>query len=228
MAHNPCERRRSRSQTWLTLFFRADLLETAVRKFRASLTPVQNTELLAHSQNKLNATTILAFTAEIDKINANRQSRCVSSRLFGILQSVQEFSSIADTFVSSNPEIAALVWGSLKFTILVGLLPLSYIILLTCSRPSIISSPSSTNFQKPSSASGLVALDTQNIRVFLRILYVSRKLCVNFMQQSSISARKRYILLSILVRQSFSQKICRLTQVWNCRVNACAGLVETL
>ncbi len=52
-------------------------------------------------------------------MNATRRSRCVSSRLFGILQSVQDFSTIADTFVSSHPEIAALVWGTVKFTILV-------------------------------------------------------------------------------------------------------------
>ena len=94
-----------------------------MREFRASLTPTQDTVLLAHSSTDLDATTILGFTAEINKINANRRSRCVSSRLFDILQSVKEFSDIADTFVSAHPDIAALVRGSLKFTILV-LLPI--------------------------------------------------------------------------------------------------------
>jgi hypothetical protein len=90
-----------------------------VREFQANLTPTQTAELLERSRSNLDATAILAFTAQIDKVNASRRSRCVSSRLFGILQSVQEFSGIADTFVSAHPEIAALVLGSLKVTILV-------------------------------------------------------------------------------------------------------------
>lgn len=90
-----------------------------MREFQANLTPTQTAELLEQSRSNLDATAILAFTAQIDKVNASRRSRCVSSRLFGILQSVQEFSGIADTFVSAHPEIAALVLGSLKVTILV-------------------------------------------------------------------------------------------------------------
>lgn len=90
-----------------------------MREFQANLTPTQTAELLEQSRSNLDATAILAFTAHIDKVNASRRSRCVSSRLFGILQSVQEFSGIADTFVSAHPEIAALVLGSLKVTILV-------------------------------------------------------------------------------------------------------------
>jgi hypothetical protein len=99
--------------------FSADALSAAVTKFRAGLTPAQASELSKQS-SKPNTTSILAFTAEIDKVNADRRSRCVSSRLFGILQSVKEFSDVADTFVSAHPEIAALVWGSLKLTILVS------------------------------------------------------------------------------------------------------------
>jgi hypothetical protein len=37
--------------------------------------------------------------------------------LHSVLQSVREFSAVIDTFVSSHPEIAALVWGGLKLTI---------------------------------------------------------------------------------------------------------------
>jgi hypothetical protein len=97
-----------------------DVLATAVRQFQARLEPTQNARLLARS-SKPDATSILAFTAEVDSINAHRRSRCVSSRLFGALQSVQDFTTIADTFVSAHPEIAALVWGCVKFTILVCL-----------------------------------------------------------------------------------------------------------
>lgn len=95
-----------------------DPLATAVNEFKAVLTPAQQLDLFKYS-SKPDASSILIFTAEVDKVNANRRSRCVSSRLFGILQSVKDFLNIVDTFVSSNPAIAALVWGSLKFTILV-------------------------------------------------------------------------------------------------------------
>ena len=97
----------------------ANPLNLAIRDFQGSLSREDNAALLAHSLIGLDATGILSFTAEIDRVNANRRSRCVSSRLFGILESVQEFSNIADTLVSSHPEIAALVWGSVKFALLV-------------------------------------------------------------------------------------------------------------
>jgi hypothetical protein len=97
-----------------------DALVTAINQFQAELKPSEKARLLAHN-SKPDATSILTFTAEIDSINAHRRSRCVSSRLFGVLQSVQDFSAIADTFVSAHPEIAALVWGCVKFAIIVYL-----------------------------------------------------------------------------------------------------------
>jgi hypothetical protein len=118
MAHNTYEIETSRTSQCLPRF-RTDPLQTAVHQFRASLSPTQTADLITHSNNSSDATSILSFTAEIDKVNASRRSRCVSSRLFGILQSVQEFSGIADTFVSAHPEVAALVLGTLKLTILV-------------------------------------------------------------------------------------------------------------
>lgn len=62
------------------------------------------------------------LTKEIDDANAKQRHNCVGVRLFTFLESVQQFSSVVDTFVSSNPSIAALVWGSIKFTFLVSLL----------------------------------------------------------------------------------------------------------
>jgi hypothetical protein len=98
-------------------------LALAIREFQGSLSKEENAALLAHSSTGLDATGVLSFTAEIDRVNANRRSRCVSSRLFGILESVREFSGVADTFVSAHPDVAALVWGSLKFALLVILAP---------------------------------------------------------------------------------------------------------
>lgn len=65
------------------------------------------------------ADAILVFTAELDSRDHNRRGRSFASRLHTILLAVRNFCSIADTFVSSHPEIAALAWGSVKLTMLV-------------------------------------------------------------------------------------------------------------
>ena len=62
----------------------------------------------------------MIFTAQLDRDNQLRKGRGIASRLYSILQSMQTFSTVVDTFVSSHPEIAALVWGSVKLTMLVG------------------------------------------------------------------------------------------------------------
>ena len=95
-------------------------LQVALREFQNVLTPDQRVQLLALNTTP-DAAAVIDFTAKVDEENANRSSRCVASRLCGVLQSVQQFSSVVETFVSSHPEIAALVWGSIKLTILVRL-----------------------------------------------------------------------------------------------------------
>ena len=64
---------------------------------------------------------VISFTAELDHRNAKRRSRGVATRLHRFLESIQQFSAIVDTFVSSKPSVAALVWGSIKFALLVRL-----------------------------------------------------------------------------------------------------------
>jgi hypothetical protein len=96
-------------------------LEDALVEFRDSLSDEQKAQLHA-----LTATTssppgpdaVLLFTAQVDSHNALRKSRCVASRISGFLESLQQFTAIVDTFVSSNPAIAALVWGGVKVFIL--------------------------------------------------------------------------------------------------------------
>ena len=96
-----------------------DPIVNAVKDFQNALSPTQQAELLAiHGANPPDVTAVLAFTAEVDRSTQRRNSRCVASRLHGTLQSVQQFTNIVGTFVSSNPAIAALVWGSIRFTIL--------------------------------------------------------------------------------------------------------------
>ena len=94
-------------------------LRLALRDFQDILSPGQKRDLLAQATVP-DAAAVFIFTAGIDRENAKRRSRGVATRLFGFLESVQQFSSIVDTFVSSNPSIAALVWGSVKFAILVS------------------------------------------------------------------------------------------------------------
>ena len=94
-------------------------MESAVDDFQKALSEPQRRTFLS-SNVVPNANDVLAFTAEIDKTNAMRQSRCVASRLQGSLSSVQQFSPVVDTFVSSNPHIAGLIWGSVRLTILIA------------------------------------------------------------------------------------------------------------
>lgn len=93
-------------------------LHSAIEGFKRVLDADQR-----HDFESLNdqpdAATVLRFTTHLDEINSERQSRCIATRFQVVLQSVQQFSTIVETFVSANPRIAALVWGSLKFALLV-------------------------------------------------------------------------------------------------------------
>lgn len=80
----------------------------------------QRTDL--HAVNATpDANAVIAFTAQIDEENASRRSRGVANRLYKSLESIQQFTTVVDTFVQANPQIAALVWGSFKVAILVSL-----------------------------------------------------------------------------------------------------------
>ena len=67
------------------------------------------------------ASAALVFTAKLDDAaSSTRRGKSIGSRAHSMLQSIQQFSTIVDTFISANPGIAALVWGSVKLTVLVG------------------------------------------------------------------------------------------------------------
>ncbi|RYP93380.1 hypothetical protein DL770_000423 [Monosporascus sp. CRB-9-2] len=90
-----------------------DALQRALHQFKSILTDEQRREL--HGTTAVpDADSVLVFTAQLD--NKNRKGRSVASRLHTVLLSVQSFCSVVDTFVASHPEIAALVWGSVKLT----------------------------------------------------------------------------------------------------------------
>jgi hypothetical protein len=88
-------------------------------QFESKLTPEQTAQL-RNISSVPDANAVIVFTTQLDEENAKRKSRCVASRLSTFLQSIQQFASVVETFVSSNPKIAALIWGSVKFALLVG------------------------------------------------------------------------------------------------------------
>jgi Cdc6-like AAA superfamily ATPase len=92
-------------------------LKHALAAFKSVLTEEQQQEFLA-SNDKPDITSVISFVAEIDANNSSTARRCVAPRLYTFLESTQQFTAIVDTFVSSNPQIAALVWGGVKFAIL--------------------------------------------------------------------------------------------------------------
>ena len=94
-------------------------LKTALDNFEAVLTPEQKKHLLGFAAVP-DPTAVIAFTTELDNKNAERGRCCVATRLLPFLQSIHQFTTVVDTFVSFNPTVPALVWGSVKFAILVS------------------------------------------------------------------------------------------------------------
>ena len=88
----------------------------AIDDFQGILTDDQRTALKT-IKTIPDADAVLVFTAELDYSSRHSKGRSIATRLHSVLQSVREFSAVIDTFVSSNPEIAALIWGSVKLTI---------------------------------------------------------------------------------------------------------------
>ena len=97
-------------------------LETAIAEFQDVLTEADR-QRLGQIRGRPGAMSDAAmqFTASLDRENAGRRGASVASRLYALLLSVQHFVGVVDTFVSANPDIAALVWGAVKFTMLVGI-----------------------------------------------------------------------------------------------------------
>ncbi|KAH8893514.1 hypothetical protein GQ53DRAFT_780886 [Thozetella sp. PMI_491] len=90
-------------------------LQQTLQDFQSILSADQILELQEH-KTVPDADAVLVFTAELDSRNRNRRGRSIASNLFSTLQCVRDFSAVIDTFVSSHPEVAALVWGSVRLT----------------------------------------------------------------------------------------------------------------
>ena len=93
-------------------------LQEAIRDFQSILAEDQRQQL-QRNEGVPDADAVLVFTAELDSRTRNRKGWNIASNLYSVLQSVRDFSAIVDTFVSSHPEIGALVWGSIRVAMLV-------------------------------------------------------------------------------------------------------------
>ncbi|KAK2697319.1 hypothetical protein QWA68_003700 [Fusarium oxysporum] len=101
------------------------ILQNAIDSFRTVLTPEQLAEFNS-IQSVPDTDAVLIFTAELDLRRRSQKGKSIASRLFPVLQAVHNFTAVIDTFISSNPTIAALVWGSVKLTMQIMLNAASY------------------------------------------------------------------------------------------------------
>ena len=95
-------------------------LAKALQDYETILSDEEREQL--RSQGVPGATAAINLTTLIDRKCNSRRRQCMGPRLIIFLESIQQFSKVADTFVSSHPEVAALVWGSVKLTLLVNLI----------------------------------------------------------------------------------------------------------
>ena len=93
----------------------------AIRDYEKILSDEERIQL--RLEGSPDATAAIDLTNLIDRQCSNRRSKCMGPRLITFLESIQQFSQVVDTFVSSHPEVAALVWGGVKLTLLVIHLP---------------------------------------------------------------------------------------------------------
>ncbi|KAK6519479.1 hypothetical protein TWF281_003313 [Arthrobotrys megalospora] len=95
-------------------------LEKSIENFKLNLRPEDHHTLKNYPDPS--AGDVANFVKDLDERLQQKQKRrraLQSSPFATFVQSMQQFSSIVDTCVQSNPEIAALVWGGMKFVLLV-------------------------------------------------------------------------------------------------------------
>ncbi len=109
----------SSNSTTVRPVLRKEPLATALDEFRDGLDLQQKAQLLI-IKGVPDANAVVILTTELDRKNAERRSRCIATRISPVLDSIQKYSTIVDTFSQSHADIAALVWGSVKLTLLVS------------------------------------------------------------------------------------------------------------
>lgn len=91
-------------------------LEAALHEFRQNLSSEQKIEFESAANHVPDPEAVLLLTDEINKKCSSRKSHVLASRMHGVLEAVQQYSTIADTASSAHP-IAALCWSSIKIVV---------------------------------------------------------------------------------------------------------------
>ncbi|KAM0351841.1 hypothetical protein ACHAPU_002354 [Fusarium lateritium] len=91
-------------------------LEATLAGFQAILSDEDRKQLQKLKKTTHDAQSIITFTAELDAMGEKRRGRSIASRLASFLQTIEQFTPIIDTYIQSNPDISALIWGSIKLT----------------------------------------------------------------------------------------------------------------
>lgn len=107
------------SYTGASSFTPATSLDDVLKEFDRTLSEDERRRYRGNC-SKPSAQSVLDFVSEIDANNRGRGGRCTATRLVTFLDVTQRFVSTVDTFVSSNPKLAALLWGGVKTTILIA------------------------------------------------------------------------------------------------------------
>lgn len=109
----------SAAQVIHSLYRSSNSLIVALAEFKESLSPGQIQDYNAACGSSRTHEDVFSFTAEIQNKNSARMSRVVANRIRPVLESIQQYCAIVDTFIQAKPEVAALAWGTVKFLILV-------------------------------------------------------------------------------------------------------------
>ncbi|KAJ5611805.1 hypothetical protein N7528_008910 [Penicillium herquei] len=94
-------------------------LTRALQRFQDVLSPEQQKEFQSVSAVP-DAAGVWFFVAKLDAENSSKTRTSISPRLCTFLSATQQFAGAVETFVSSNPKIAALVWGGIKTAIVIA------------------------------------------------------------------------------------------------------------
>ncbi|KAL3295033.1 nacht domain protein [Colletotrichum asianum] len=90
--------------------------EIALSQFGAILTDDERKRLQTQKSGLNDADAAFKFTLELDELDPVRRGRLVATKLCSLLQTIQSFGQVVETYVSSNPQVAGLIWGTVKLT----------------------------------------------------------------------------------------------------------------
>ncbi|KXJ93423.1 hypothetical protein Micbo1qcDRAFT_203500 [Microdochium bolleyi] len=78
----------------------------------SNILAVDQREVLRNCPLEQDVDKVMVFTVELDQKAKSMKGRSVATRLHAVLEAMFLFTTMVDTFVSSHPEVAALVRGS--------------------------------------------------------------------------------------------------------------------